>query len=663
LKISTKLYTGFAVVTLLAMIISIVGVTGMQRLRISGADMYERQVVGIEHAGKALSVFEEIRLDYRSVVIHSLYDDIKAALDVRSQFENNVSMFRELMEICKELVTTDELLNFYDKIMDLFENLYLPYAEQIIEKSINDIPDHNNRLHIYVMLAYNNDTSNRLMSLITGMIDLNVAISRQTSADNQSLTRGLITALIILSVSGVIFAFLITYFIVKGIQKPIVETAVVLEKIASGDFDAKVSGYYNDEFSIIKDSINVTATKLKVYTEGLETATKKAQAASKAKSNFLANMSHEMRTPLNAIIGMTLIGKKTQNPEEREHALNKIGDASSHMLDVVNDILDMAKIETDKMELASVEFNFEQMIEKVISVIRFRADEKQQVLKVTSDKNIPHIIIGDDVRLAQVITNLLSNAVKFTPEKGKIDLTLSFITENNEYKLYTEVSDTGIGISQEMQERLFVAFEQAESGTSRVYGGTGLGLSITKHIIDMMNGKIWVESKINEGSKFSFIIPVFIPQTENENTGNNEKNDYESTETNTKNLFKDKYLLLAEDVEINREILIVLLGESGISIDCAENGKIALEMIAADPEKYDIVFMDLQMPVMDGIEATKQIRALPERKRGKLPIVAMTANIFKEDIEACIAAGMDDHLGKPLDLGKVVNTIQKFCIN
>ncbi|MCL2627128.1 MAG: response regulator [Oscillospiraceae bacterium] len=387
-------------------------------------------------------------------------------------------------------------------------------------------------------------------------------------------------------------------------------------------------------------------------------ATEKVQAASQAKSDFLANMSHEMRTPLNAIIGMTLIGKRKDEIGDKIHALNKIGDASSHLLSLVNDILDMAKIEADKLELFSVEYNFEHMLDKVLNVIHFRADEKQQILSVNIDKKMPRFVVGDDQRLAQVISNLLYNAVKFTPECGEIHLDVSVVDKADEHcRVRIEVKDNGIGISQQQQERLFLAFEQADSGISREYGGTGLGLSITKRIVELMNGEIWVESELSKGSRF--IADVQMKYSDRDDDVSFEAADSGESIDVIKGAFKGKRLLVAEDVEINREILVALLEGSGLTIDCAENGVEALNIIKENPDKYDIIFMDLQMPQMGGLEATRQIRAMPEQSAKKLPIVAMTANVFQDDIKACNEAGMDGHLGKPLDIDKVLTILHK----
>jgi len=400
----------------------------------------------------------------------------------------------------------------------------------------------------------------------------------------------------------------------------------------------------------------VMIRELRQTSAKLETAIEQANAASKAKSDFLSNMSHEIRTPLNAIVGMTALGEKTDELGEKDYALKKIGDASTHLLGIINDVLDMAKIEADKLELYPTNYYFERMLQRVLSTIYFRSNEKNITMNIDVDNNIPVYIVGDEQRLAQIIMNLLSNAVKFTPVGGRVNFKATLAERDGDnLKIKIEVSDSGIGISPEQQEKLFDAFEQANSGVNKEYGGTGLGLAIAKRIALMMGGQIFVKSEIDNGASFTVIVDAMCGKKEDDIT------DVISIDSNI-GVFEGKRLLVAEDIELNTKILIALLDETGITIDCVENGKDALDAIEANPGLFDIVFMDLQMPVMDGLEATRKIRALPGHDRKKLPIIAMTANVFKEDIENCITAGMDDHLSKPLDIEVVLHKLHEFLL-
>jgi len=408
------------------------------------------------------------------------------------------------------------------------------------------------------------------------------------------------------------------------------------------------------------------AIMLDTYNTKLKDAVKEITAASRAKSDFLSNMSHEMRTPMNAIINMTAIGRRAEDLERKNYTLDKIQDASVHLLGVINDILDMSKIEANKFELSPAEFVFDKMLQRVINVVNFRVEEKNQKLVVNIDRNIPKVLIGDDQRLSQVITNLLGNAVKFTPEDGSIKLDAELIAEKNEIcTIQVSITDTGIGISEEQQQRLFQSFHQAETSTVRKYGGTGLGLSICKSIVEMMNGKIWVESEPGKGSTFSFMVQVKHGDEEKQYLDEmKEKHQKDTDKSKKDNDFSGRRILLAEDVEINREIVLSLLDLTHLEIDCAENGKQAVEMFCEEPGRYEMIFMDVQMPEMDGYEATRRIRQFESmlepssRSYDHIPIIAMTANVFREDIENCIEAGMDDHLGKPLDYDMLM---EKLC--
>ena len=397
----------------------------------------------------------------------------------------------------------------------------------------------------------------------------------------------------------------------------------------------------------------------------MHNANVQAEEATRAKSNFLANMSHEIRTPMNAVIGMTGIGKTSSDIERKNYCFNKIEEASTHLLGIINDILDMSKIEANKFELTTGEFIFEKIVQRAINVVNFRMDEKHQTLSVVIDKNIPNTLICDDQRLVQIMTNLLGNAVKFTPEGGFISLKAKLIDESDGiYKIQFEVADTGIGISPEQKARLFTSFQQAESNTVRKFGGTGLGLSISKSIVEMMGGKIWVESELGKGSTFCFTVNVQTPLSQsaatdiiNENFGK----DRQSADIRA-NIpdYSGKCILLAEDIEINREIALAMLEDTKLEIDCAENGSEAVSMFCRAPEKYKMILMDVQMPEMDGYKATQCIRSLTLPQAKTIPIIAMTANVFNEDVDRCLAAGMDGHIGKPLDYCRMMEVLDDY---
>ncbi|MDR1687915.1 MAG: response regulator [Clostridiales bacterium] len=456
---------------------------------------------------------------------------------------------------------------------------------------------------------------------------------------------------------------------------------------------------------------NEMEENLRKATEKLRETLAAAQSANRAKSEFLSRMSHEMRTPMNAIIGMTAIGQGAEVIDRKNYALNKIDEASSHLLAIINDILDISKIEANKLELTNEAFSFNEMLRKAISFVQFRLEEKKQKFFAEIANNVPAYFRGDEQRLTQVIINLLTNAVKFTPELGEISIAASLLCEDSGLcELVFEITDNGIGIPPQQQERIFLAFEQAEGGISRKFGGSGLGLPISKSIIEKMGGCIKVESEENKGSKFIFTVkleksaPDALPKPKDEIPE-------DAANTNDEGRYAGKRILLAEDVEINREILLTLLDGTGIIIDEAENGREALDMIANSPNMYDLVLMDVQMPEMDGLEATRRIRSLLRDAeitgasqqtdaagyggshgaagyggshgaagygsshggvsamggigaagltRKRLPIIAMTANVYQEDIDNCLEAGMDDHIGKPIDMNLVFEMFNKY---
>lgn len=389
----------------------------------------------------------------------------------------------------------------------------------------------------------------------------------------------------------------------------------------------------------------------------LKRSREEALAASTAKSVFLSSMSHEIRTPLNAIIGMTSIGKNATDLQRKDYAFEKIESASGHLLGVINDILDISKIESGKMELSPIVFDFHKMLDRVMTVISVKIQDKRQHFHMEIDPAIPDLLWGDDQRLAQVTANILANATKFTPEEGSIVLGARLLRmQDGVCVIQMSVKDSGIGMSPEEQGKLFRLFQQAEVGTTRKYGGSGLGLAISKRLLDLMDGDIWVESEKGRGSCFFFTATLGLPDrtAEAEDTGQ-----ADVIETDEADL-SGRVILLVDDVEINLEIVVTLLEETKLTIDTAKSGREAVDAFAANPERYDLIFMDMQMPEIDGIQATRMIRALPVPQAATIPIIAMTANVFKEDIAKCLEAGMNGHLGKPFTKRDILKTLLQY---
>ena len=396
----------------------------------------------------------------------------------------------------------------------------------------------------------------------------------------------------------------------------------------------------------------------------LKRSREEALAASKAKSAFLSNMSHEIRTPMNAIIGMTSIGKRETDLQRKDYAFEKIESASTHLLGVINDILDISKIESGKMELSHIAFDFTQMLDRALSVVTLKMQDKGQHFSVAIDSKIPGTLFGDDQRLAQVIANILANATKFTPEGGSIAFTAQLVSRQGDAcVIEMSVKDSGIGMSKEEQSKLFNIFQQAQAGTARKYGGSGLGLAISKRILELMGGVIWVESEKGKGACFYFTAPLAIPKdidaTAVGGPGRALKPAEAGNGTDAAD-FSGKVILLVDDIDINLEIAAALLEPTKVTIDTAKDGQEAVDAVAANPDRYALILMDVQMPEVDGLQATQMIRELNIPKAATIPIIAMTANVFKEDIETCLAAGMNGHLGKPIAMAEVMQVLAQY---
>ena len=385
--------------------------------------------------------------------------------------------------------------------------------------------------------------------------------------------------------------------------------------------------------------------------EQLEVRLSAAEEASKAKTFFLSNMSHDIRTPLNAIIGYTTLANgEGVTLEEKSGYIDKIGIAGRQLLDIVNDVLDMSRIESGKFILEPTCVNLENCAREVCDLVRVQLEAKKIRLSLSCD--ISHKwVLCDKVMMDRAVMNLLCNAGKFTEENGSVSLQLKELAGREGTGRYEiRIKDTGIGMSREFVERLFVPFERERTSTVSKIQGTGLGLAITKSIVDMMGGDISVQTEKGKGTEFTITVDFPLAEPAEEICS------CEGEEVS----FEGLRALLVEDNMINMEIAQMLLDQAGFVIETAENGKIALEMTAAsEPGYYDVILMDIQMPVMDGYTAAQAIRALPDPGLAGIPIIAMTANAFQEDIKKAEEAGMNGHIAKPLDIPDMKATLQR----
>ncbi len=388
-------------------------------------------------------------------------------------------------------------------------------------------------------------------------------------------------------------------------------------------------------------------------TLALATATQAAEAANLAKSAFLANMSHEIRTPMNAIIGLTYLARRDSTEPVQQDRLKKVADAADHLLSVINNVLDISKIEAGKLNLEASMFTVNQLQDNIASMMAQRAAEKHlQIQQDVPDELMDRVLMGDSQRITEILINFAGNAIKFT-DHGFVRLNARLLTESPlRLRLRFEVQDSGIGISDEAQARLFKDFEQADSSTTRRYGGTGLGLAISRRLAHLMGGEVGVQSSPGQGSLFW--LELELPLSDQPLAAAGLQRGQAARELLAP--YQGRRILLAEDNVVNQEVAVALLQSAGLAVDVANDGVEACEMVQQGD--YGLVLMDVQMPAMDGLDATRAIRATEKGRH--LPILAMTANAFAEERQRCLDAGMNDHVAKPVVAEQLFLTLRHW---
>ena len=666
LKIRSKLLLVFGILIFITLMFSVFAVTGIINVGDSLNELINSYQTRQVHISEAITTVYKIRMTNFSKWYTAESNELENSLSsMNHSYSENVRSFYENMFAYRDLVLSDRRLSeeeklervyLMNKIIDLFEHYLANTGELDASVAKSDHDEIIRILERSVPLGIN------LSEAVQGLCDVNIDTTRQKAAETLATADNTLETIFLIAALCLAMSCVIVFFTIKNINLPISNLEIAVREIAKGNLSYPIRTERRDELGSLANYTGDMIDKIVSYSQNLNIA----KMASAAKSAFLANMSHEIRTPMNAILGITEIQlqDETLSPGIKE-ALNRIYSSGDLLLSIINDILDLSKIEAGKLELSPVKYEVASLINDTVSLNMMRIGSKPIVFKLAVDAKMPSVLIGDDLRIRQILNNLLSNAFKYTPH-GIVSMSVSAETNDrydSETTLVLTVSDTGMGMNEEQINKLFDEYSRFNEEANRTTEGTGLGMSITQNLVKMMNGKISVKSEVNQGTTIS----VYLPQKKADSRvmGIELAESLQNFRLNdAKQIRKAQIVyepmpygsvLIVDDAESNLYVAKGLLAPYDLCIETASSGFEAIEKIR-EGRVYNIVFMDHMMPRMDGIEAVDKIRKLGYKQ----PIIALTANAVVGQANVFLTNGFDGFISKPIDMRQLGVVLKQF---
>ncbi|WP_440906547.1 ATP-binding protein (plasmid) [Catenovulum sp. SX2] len=613
---------------------------------IEGYPSFTLKVQSPDLTALTLSLFTRHHFDDKQ--IYNLTNDISPVMAMHHEQSSFVAFVFPLIMEQASLVDPTRTTGVLYVVLDLANLLKQEFATESDDQFVEFI-SHQQVLHSSKHSQFDSIESKQIalpyyIESLQGASAMSIKLTYNKAQKMSSFYNALLFSLVLFSICLLVLLILLKNLTIR-LMKPVQQLEEISQKFANGQYKNTQHTSQYQEINQVMQSLDSMATKIDQQITGLEQAKTRAEHSEKLKSEFLANMSHEIRTPMNGVLGMLELVRHHPLNKEQLSWLDKATISAQSLLVIINDILDISKIEAGKLEIEMVPFNLADTIESALNGLQYQAEQKEIKLELAIQAEANGYWQQDPTRISQILINLVSNAIKFT-KHGGVKLKVNLLTEAAQDYLVFAITDTGIGMSEEQLKNVFEKFKQADASTTRKFGGTGLGLAICKNLTELMGGQIWVESKENIGSTFYVKLPTSACD---EQTVENAQQDVPAPN------LQNCRIVVAEDNMINQEIMQFLLLETRAEVILVEDGEQAIEQASKQPT--NIVLMDVQMPVMDGLTATKKLR----EQGFSQPIVMQTANVMQEDIKTYLAAGANAHVGKPIDKNQLYRALTNFC--